>query len=132
MSVTGVDLPSLAGRRRGQGSLGTALGSIVVGPLSAALLAWMMWRVLRGIAPAFDFRFAYCVLLLMPLALLRSRLSWVWLLPILMWVCPPAYPVHRWQAIVYWIVIVMMFADPLGVLFPAFRAWPHTIAAVGT
>ena len=51
----------------------------------------------------------YIVLLLVPLALLRPRLGWVWLLPILMWVCPPASPVYAWQAIVYWVVGAVMF-----------------------
>jgi hypothetical protein len=66
----------------------------------------------------------YVVLLLMPLALLRPRLDWLWLLPILMWVCPPAYPVHVWQIIVYWaaggvlLVVMARRASGLGVAAP--------------
>jgi hypothetical protein len=44
----------------------------------------------------------YVVLLIVPLALLRPRLDWVWALPLLMWVGQPAAPVHGWQAIVFW------------------------------
>lgn len=60
MSATGIALPAGARPRPGRsGSLGTALCNILVGPISALMLAFMLWRVLRGAAPAFDFRYAY-------------------------------------------------------------------------
>jgi hypothetical protein len=46
----------------------------------------------------------YLVLLLVPLALLRPRLDWLWALPILLWVAPPDVRVHLWQATIFWIV----------------------------
>ena len=46
----------------------------------------------------------YFVLLLVPLALVRPRVSGVWALPLLMWVCPPTTHVHDWQLIVAWVV----------------------------
>lgn len=50
----------------------------------------------------------YVVLLLVPLALLRPRLDWVWALPVLMWVAQPAAPVHTWQEIVVWCAVLAM------------------------
>ena len=44
----------------------------------------------------------YLALLLVPLALLRPRLHWVWLLPVLMWVSPLGMTVHTWQVLVSW------------------------------
>jgi alpha-1,2-mannosyltransferase len=52
----------------------------------------------------------YLVLLLVPLALLRPRLGWLWALPIVMWVCQPAAPAHTWQVVVDWITAGAMFA----------------------
>ena len=44
----------------------------------------------------------YFSLLLIPLALMRRRLDWLWVLPVAMWVCPPDFLVHLWQAVVVW------------------------------
>jgi len=44
----------------------------------------------------------YFVLLLVPLALYRPRLSVAWLLPILMWPIPPRQPVHGWDEALAW------------------------------
>ncbi len=46
----------------------------------------------------------YFVLLMIPLALARPRFGPVWLLPIVMWVCPPSTTVVGWQAAVAWAV----------------------------
>jgi hypothetical protein len=46
----------------------------------------------------------YLVLLLVPLALLRPRLEWLWALPIALWVAPPDVRVHLWQATIFWLV----------------------------
>lgn len=46
----------------------------------------------------------YFALLLIPMALERPRMSWLWALPVLMWVCPPSWHVHTWQEAVAWLV----------------------------
>jgi hypothetical protein len=50
----------------------------------------------------------YLVLLLVPLALLRPRLDWLWALPIVLWVAPPDVRVHIWQATIFWIVTAVI------------------------
>jgi alpha-1,2-mannosyltransferase len=47
----------------------------------------------------------YLVLLIVPLALLRPRLNWLWALPVLLWVAPQDVRVHLWQAAVFWTVV---------------------------
>jgi hypothetical protein len=44
----------------------------------------------------------YLALLLVPLALLRPRIHWAWLLPVVMWVSPLGMMVHTWQLLVSW------------------------------
>jgi hypothetical protein len=51
----------------------------------------------------------YLALLLVPLALLRPRLHWVWLLPVLMWVSPLGMTVHTWQLLASWAAAGAMF-----------------------
>jgi alpha-1,2-mannosyltransferase len=46
----------------------------------------------------------YFVVLLIPLALARPRVNWLWALPILMWVCPPSLHVRGWQELIAWLV----------------------------
>ncbi len=46
----------------------------------------------------------YFVLLLIPLALAKPRVNWLWVLPILMWVCPPSLHVRGWQELIAWLV----------------------------
>ena len=46
----------------------------------------------------------YFALLLVPLALMRPRLTAVWAAPILIWVCPPKAGVAGWQEALVWIV----------------------------
>lgn len=50
----------------------------------------------------------YLTLLLVPLALLRPRLNWLWIVPVLMWVCPPDVRVHLWQAAFFWLAAGLM------------------------
>jgi Glycosyltransferase family 87 len=45
----------------------------------------------------------YLALLLVPLALLRPRLGWVWFLPVLMWICPPDARARLWQVACFWL-----------------------------
>lgn len=51
----------------------------------------------------------YLVLLIVPLALLRPRLHWVWTMPLVMWVSPLGWTVHTWQALVAWAAAATMF-----------------------
>ncbi len=50
----------------------------------------------------------YLTLLLVPLALLRPRLNWLWVVPVLMWICPPDARVHLWQAAFFWLAAGLM------------------------
>lgn len=52
----------------------------------------------------------YFALLLIPMALERPRLNWLWALPVLMWDCPPSVHVHSWQVGVAWLLAGTMFA----------------------
>jgi hypothetical protein len=52
----------------------------------------------------------YVVFLLVPLAVLRPRLDWVWALPVLMWITQPAEAVHTGQEIFVWVAATTMFA----------------------
>ncbi len=60
----------------------------------------------------------YLTLLLVPLALLRPRLNWLWVLPVLMWICPPDARVHLWQAAFFWLsaglMLTVLVADAAG------------------
>ena len=51
----------------------------------------------------------YLALLIVPLALLRPRLHWVWLMPVLMWVSPLGMSVHTWQVLFSWAAGAAMF-----------------------
>jgi hypothetical protein len=45
----------------------------------------------------------YLALLIVPLAILRPRLDWLWFLPVLMWICPPDVRAHLWQVAAFWL-----------------------------
>ena len=51
----------------------------------------------------------YLALMLVPLALLRPRMHWVWVLPVLMWVSPLGMTVHTWQVLFSWAAGGAMF-----------------------
>lgn len=51
----------------------------------------------------------YFALLLVPVALRRPRLDWIWALPVLLWVAPPDASLHLWQEAVFWIVAGLIF-----------------------
>jgi len=53
----------------------------------------------------------YFVVLLIPLALARPRMHWLWALPILMWVCPPSLHVRGWQELIAWLVAGAIFVS---------------------
>jgi alpha-1,2-mannosyltransferase len=51
----------------------------------------------------------YFALLLIPMALERPRMCWLWVLPVLMWVCPPSWHVHIWQEALAWLLAGTIF-----------------------
>lgn len=51
----------------------------------------------------------YLVLLLVPLALVRPRMHWVWLVPLVMWVAPLGTAEHTWQLVICWTAALTMF-----------------------
>jgi alpha-1,2-mannosyltransferase len=55
----------------------------------------------------------YFALLLIPMALERPRMNWLWALPVLMWVCPPSWHVHIWQEAVAWSIAGTMLVSVL-------------------
>ncbi len=54
----------------------------------------------------------YMALLFVPLALVRPRLSWLWLLPLVLWICPVSEPI-LWQILVWWTVLLSLASMPL-------------------
>ena len=50
----------------------------------------------------------YFAFLLIPMALERPRMNWLWALPLLMWDCPPSFHVHALQEAAAWVVAVTM------------------------
>ena len=57
------------------------------------------------ISPQVDMH--YFALLLVPLALTRPRLSWPWLVPVILW-GSPANSTHWWQIMLWWLVVAVM------------------------
>jgi Glycosyltransferase family 87 len=56
----------------------------------------------------------YFALLLVPLALSRSRLSPVWVVGLLMWPMPPRKPVHGWEEVLAWSLTAICIAVALS------------------
>jgi alpha-1,2-mannosyltransferase len=52
----------------------------------------------------------YFALLLIPMALCRPRMSWLWAFALLMWACPAAGHVRGWQEAAMWLITGTMFA----------------------
>lgn len=50
----------------------------------------------------------YLVLVLVPLALVRPRLDWVWACPLLLWICAEPASVPTWQEIGAWVLCAAM------------------------
>jgi alpha-1,2-mannosyltransferase len=110
---TGYGLPALAGHL----GLGRPVGEAALVGLSAILIVAVMYAafIKRRETEALILAIAlalissplvwshYFALLLVPLALLRPRLNWLWALPVLMWVCPPDFTTHAWQAVIIWL-----------------------------
>lgn len=55
----------------------------------------------------------YFVLLTVPLAITRPRFSWVWVLPVAMWLLPPATKVNDWQFALAWVLVAGCLAGAL-------------------
>jgi hypothetical protein len=55
----------------------------------------------------------YFVLLLVPLALARPRVYWVWLLPCGMWVCPPSYTATGSEVAAAWLITAVCLTAAL-------------------
>lgn len=116
---TGWGVPALLGHF----GAGFGVGVAVMLLLSAALAAAVVYVgvIKRDQTTAFTLTVAlalvsspllwshYLALLLVPLAVLRPRLHWVWLLPVLMWVSPLGMTVHTWQVLVSWVAAGVMF-----------------------
>jgi alpha-1,2-mannosyltransferase len=66
----------------------------------------------------------YFVLLLVPLAITRPRLSPLWLVPIVMWVCPPSTTVTGLEAAVAWLAAAICLRSAFAA--PVRRAWMAT------
>lgn len=52
----------------------------------------------------------YFALLLIPIALYRPRLGWLWAVPVLMWPLPPSTKVLGWQDGEAWVVAILCLA----------------------
>jgi alpha-1,2-mannosyltransferase len=50
----------------------------------------------------------YVAMLIVPLAVLRPRVDWVWAIPLLLWVCPLGWTVHLWQWLFVWAAVATM------------------------
>lgn len=55
----------------------------------------------------------YFAFLLVPMAVRRPGLSWRWIVPLVLWVCP-ATRAHGWQILVWWSVVAVLARDFLG------------------
>jgi Glycosyltransferase family 87 len=55
----------------------------------------------------------YFALLLVPLALTRPRLSWQWLLPVALWLCP-ATRAESWQIVLWWALLGVLAREVLA------------------
>jgi hypothetical protein len=63
------------------------------------------------ISPQIDVH--YFALLVVPLALARPRLSWPWLVPLVLWVCP-ATRANLWQIILWWSLLGVLAREVLA------------------
>jgi Glycosyltransferase family 87 len=68
------------------------------------------------ISPQVDMH--YFALLLVPLALVRPRLSWPWLAPLVLW-ASPADSSHWWQILLWWLVVGVVACELLTARRPA-------------
>ncbi|HEY3971015.1 MAG TPA: glycosyltransferase family 87 protein, partial [Solirubrobacteraceae bacterium] len=62
----------------------------------------------------------YFAILLVPLAILRPRLSWPWLLPIALWACP-ATKSAAWQIVIWWSLVAIIASQILMARRPQAR-----------
>ena len=61
----------------------------------------------------------YFALLLVPMALYRPRLDWLWALPVLMWPLPPTGDLYDWQIVLGWALAGACLASCIRTLRPA-------------
>jgi hypothetical protein len=54
----------------------------------------------------------YFAVLIVPLTLARPRLSWVWLAPLALWLCPATDPA-TWQIVVWWLAATVVLREAL-------------------
>lgn len=69
----------------------------------------------------------YFALLLVPLAIMRPRLRWSWLVPLALWVCP-ASQASVWQAGLFWLVVALLVTDLVRLPRPVLH--PQTLTPV--
>lgn len=118
MSATELDSRPLApGGSPRSGSLAVALRDVVVGPVGVLFLTFMVVRVLRGQAPAFDFRFAYTAA---GHRVLDGETPYLW----------TAAQFHAELGFVYPALSALLFA-PLSLLPKGFGAVLVTMVCVG-
>jgi alpha-1,2-mannosyltransferase len=106
--------------------LGRGAGYVLLALASAALAAIVLRRGLRGDdRQAFVLAIAlmlvasplvwihYFVLLLVPIAIARPRFSGLWVVPVAMWLLPPATRVNDWQFALAWLLVAGCLAAAL-------------------
>jgi hypothetical protein len=119
----GFGLPALLGHLGAGRTAGIALMIVLSVPLVVALVysGFVKRNELHALTLAVALAIVsspllwghYLGLLLVPLALLRPRLNWLWFLPVPMWVCPPDVQAHLWQVVLFWVACGAMLAAML-------------------
>lgn len=117
----GYGVLAVAGRLGLSQTAGTSI-EILLALVLIGAIAWLGWRhhaeqalvltvALMLIASPLIWTH-YFALLLIPLAILRPRLSPVWFAPLLVWVCPERTGVHPWQILLVWMVAALCLYWP--------------------
>jgi hypothetical protein len=106
----GYGVISVAVRLGASRSVGTAV-LIVIAVALGLLCVWLgrRWREQAALLIAVDLMLVaspllwnhYFAILIVPLAILRPRLSREWLLPLVLWVCPGGLQEAAWQALLF-------------------------------
>jgi hypothetical protein len=52
----------------------------------------------------------YFAVLIVPIGIARTRLSWPWLIPLVLWVCPATNP-SIWQISIWWLIALIVLHD---------------------
>ncbi len=107
-------------------------GFAVMAVLCAGLAAGVLHAALvrHGEIPAFVLTVAlalvsspllwshYVMLVLVPLAILRPRLDWLWALPVVFWASQLPAPAQDWQIVLDWVIMAVILL-PLAMASPA-------------